>query len=52
MGSLEVAMTVFKTPNVTVTFVVGLTSFINPKGHGFIRGRRDLLYDPKDHEDL
>ena len=35
------------TPKVTVTFVVGLTWFMNPKGHGVIRGRRDLLYDPK-----
>ena len=24
----------------------------DPKGHGVIRGRRDLLYDPKGHDDL
>ena len=41
-------MTYFVTPNVTVTFVVGLTLFMTSKGHGVIRGRRDLLFDPKD----
>ena len=40
------------TPKVTVTFVVGLTKFMTPKGHGVIRGRRDLLYDPEGHDDL
>ena len=40
------------TPKVTVTFVVSLTLFMTPKGHGFIKGRRDLLYDPKGHGDL
>ena len=25
---------------------------MTPKGHGVIRGRRDLLYDPKGHGDL
>ena len=45
-------MTYFMTPNVTVTFVVGLTLFMTSKGHGVIRGRRDLLYDPKGHGDL
>ena len=25
---------------------------MTPKGQGVIRGRRDLLYDPKDHGDL
>ena len=35
-----------------MTFVVGMTSFMTPKGHGVIRGRRDLLYDPKGHGDL
>ena len=35
------------TPKVTVTFVVGLTLFITPKGQGVISCRRDLLYDPK-----
>ena len=46
MGSLEVAVTYFMTPRVTVTFVVGLTYFMTTKGHGVIRGCRDLLYDP------
>ena len=40
------------TPNVTVTFVVGLTYFMTPKGHGVNKGRRDLIYDPKGHGDL
>ena len=40
------------TPKVTVTFVVGLTYFMTTKGHGVIRGRRDLLHDPKGHGDL
>ena len=40
------------TPEVTVTFVVGLTYFMTPKGHGVMRGHRDLLYDPKDHCDF
>ena len=35
-----------------VTFVVGLTLFMTPKGHWVIRRRRDLLYDPKGHGDL
>ena len=52
MGSLEVAVTYFMTQNVTVTFVVGFTYFMTPKCHGVIRGRRDILYDPKDHFDL
>ena len=25
---------------------------MTPKGHGVIRGHRDLLYDPKGHGDL
>ena len=45
-------MTYFMTPKVTVTFVVGLTSFMTPKGHGVIKGRCDLLYDPKGQLDL
>ena len=45
-------MTYFMTPNVTVTFVVGLTYFMTPKGHGVNKGRRDLIYDPKGHGDL
>ena len=40
------------TPKVTVTFVVGLTQFMTLKGNGVIRGRRDLLYDPKGHGNL
>ena len=40
------------TLKVTVIFVVGLTSFMTPKGHGVIRARRVLLYDPKGHDDL
>ena len=40
------------TPNVTVTFVVGLTYFMTPKGHGVNKGRRDLIYDPKCHGDF
>ena len=40
------------TPKVTVTFVVGLTYFMTLKENGVIRGRRDLLYDPKRHGDL
>ena len=52
MGSLEVAVTYFMTPKVKVTFVVGLTYFMTPKGQGVIRGRRDLLYDPKGQLDL
>ena len=35
-----------------MTFAVSLTLFMTPKGHGFIRGHRDLLYDPKGHGDL
>ena len=40
------------TPKVTVTFVVGLTYFMTPKGHRVKSSRRDLLYDPKGHGDL
>ena len=39
-------------PKVTVIFVVGLTWFMTPKGHGVIRGRRDLLYVPKGQGEL
>ena len=39
-------------PEVTVTFVVGLTYFMTPKVHGVMRGHGDLLYDPKGHGDL
>ena len=35
-----------------MTFVVGLTLFMTLKGHGVIRGHRDILYDPKCHRDL
>ena len=45
-------MTYFTTPKVTVTFVVGLTKIMTPKGPGVNRGCRDLIYDPKDHKDL
>ena len=38
-------------PKLTVTFVVGLTLFMTPKGYGVIRGHRDLYY-PKGHRDL
>ena len=30
-----------------MTFVVGLTEFMTPRGHGVTRGQLDLLYDPK-----
>ena len=40
-------MTYFMTPKVMATFPAGLTNFMTPKGHRVIRGRRDLLYDPK-----
>ena len=40
------------TPKVTVTFVVGLTYIITPKGYGVIRRHRDLLYDHKSHGDF
>ena len=40
------------TPKVTVTFVVGLTSFMTPKGHRVIRGRCGLNFDPKGHGDI
>ena len=46
MGSLEVTVTYFMTPKVTVTFVVGLTQFMTLRGHGVTRGKLDLLYDP------
>ena len=36
-------------PNDIVIFVVGLTLFMNPKGHRVIRRRRDLIYYPKGH---
>ena len=39
-------MTYFMTPKVTVTFVVVLTQFMTPRGHGVTRGQLDLLYDP------
>ena len=29
-----------------------MTYFMTSKGHAVIRGRRDLLYDPKGHGDL
>ena len=39
-------MAYFMTHKVTVTFVVGLTLFLTPKGHGVLKGHRDLFYDP------
>ena len=40
-------MTYLCPQKVTVTFVIGLTKYMTLKRHGVIRGRRDLLYDPK-----
>ena len=45
-------MTNFMTPKVTVTFEVGLTHIMTPKGHSVITDRRNLFYDPKGHGDL
>ena len=45
-GSLEVAMTDFITPKVTVTFVVDVNLFMTPKGLGFIWGRSDHVITP------
>ena len=36
-------MTFFMTPKVTMTFVVGLTQFMTPRGHGLAKGQLDLL---------
>ena len=36
-------MTYFMTPKVTMTFVVGLTQVITPRGHGLTKGQLDLL---------
>ena len=47
-GSLEVALTYCMTPKVTVTFVVSLIACDLTKSW-VIRGRRDILYDPKGH---
>ena len=47
MWLLEVAVTYFMTPMVSVTFLVGLTKFMTPIGHKVIRSRHDLPYDPK-----
>ena len=52
---VEVAVAYFMNPKVTLTFVVGVTFFMTPKGHrvgNLIRGRSDLLYDPNGHGDL
>ena len=51
-GSLELAVTYFMTPNVTVTIVVSLTLFMAQKGHKVIRARSDLLDYPKGRGDL
>ena len=45
-------MTYFMTRKVKVTLVVCLTWFMTTKGHGVIRGRRNLIYDPKCQGDL
>ena len=45
-GSLEVAVTYFMTPKVIVTFVVGWTQFLTPRGHGVNKDQPDLLHDP------
>ena len=52
MGSLKVAVTYFMTPNVNLTFEIDLDLGYDPKGHGVIRGRDDLLYDTKGQLDL
>ena len=46
-GCLEVVVTYVMTPKVLVSFVFDVTYFMTAKGHRVIRGRRDLLYDPK-----
>ena len=46
MWSLEVTVTYFMTPKVSVTFVVGLIQFMTPRGHGVTRGQVDIFYDP------
>ena len=33
----------FMTPKVMMTFVVGLTQFMTPRGHGLTTGQLDLL---------
>ena len=49
-GLLEVAVTYFMTPKVNLTFDLDLG--YDPKGHGVIRGRDDLLYESKGQLDL
>ena len=51
-GHYRSPVTYFMTQKITVTFVVGLTYCMTPKGQRVIRGRRDLHYDPKGHGDL
>ena len=51
-GSLEVAVTYFMTPKVNLTFDLDLDLGHDPKAHGVIRGRDDLLYDPKGQLEL
>ena len=36
-------MTYFMTPKVTVTFVVGLTQFMTPRGYGLTKGQLNQL---------
>ena len=51
-GSLQVAVTYFMTPKVDLTCDLYLDLLYDPKGHGVIRGRRDLFYHPKSQLDL
>ena len=50
--SFKVALTYSMIPTDKVTFVVGLTLFMTPKGHRVIRDRCNLLCDPKGHGDF
>ena len=45
-------MTYFLTTKVNLTFDLDLDLGYDPKGHGVIRGRDDLLFDPKGQLDL
>ena len=52
IGTLQVDVTCFMTPNVKVTFVIGVTYFMDPRYHRVIRGRHDLLLEPKGQYDI
>ena len=52
MESLEVSVTYFMTPKVTMTFAVDLTYILTEKCQRVIRGLRDLLYDHKGQLDV